>query len=142
MNRVMIRLLSLSLLLTVAIAAPAAAKAPIVGVGDQHATMFADPSFQSLGVKHSRYVLAWDWYRNPGDVQYTDDWMLAAQAHGVSPLVAFNRNWRSNGHRKLPSLTLYRKSFRLLGLERGQSHQPADLAQPPHGRPLLQRAAP
>jgi Glycosyl hydrolase catalytic core len=114
MNRVMIRLLSLSLLLTVAIAAPAAAKAPIVGVGDQHATMFADPSFQKLGVRHSRYVLAWDWYRNPGDVQYTDDWMLAAQAAGVSPLVAFNRNWMAaNGHRKLPSLSLYRKSFRL-----------------------------
>jgi hypothetical protein len=110
----MIRLLSLSLLLTVAIAAPAAAKAPIVGLGDQHATMFADPSFQKLGVKHSRYVLAWDWYRNPNDVQYTDDWMLAAQAHGVRPLVAFNRNWlAANGHRKLPSLGLYRKSFRL-----------------------------
>ena len=40
--------------------------------------------------------------------------MQAAQAAGVRPLVAFNRNWRSNGHRKLPSLTLYRKSFRLL----------------------------
>ena len=96
MNRVMIRLLSLSLLLTVAIAAPAAAKSPIVGVGDQHATMFADPSFQQLGVRHSRYVLAWDWYRNPGDVQYTHDWMLAAQASGISPLVAFNRNWAAD----------------------------------------------
>jgi hypothetical protein len=114
MNRVMIRLLSLSLLLTVALAAPAAAKAPIVGVGDQHATMFADPSFQKLGVKHSRYVLNWDWYRSPGDVQYTHDWMNAAQASGVRPLVAFNRNWlAANGHRKLPSLSLYRKSFRL-----------------------------
>jgi hypothetical protein len=113
MNRVMIRLLSLSLLLTVAIAAPAAAKAPIVGVGDQHATMFADPSFQKLGVRHSRYVLAWDWYRTAGDIAVTDAWMNAAQAAGISPLVAFNRNWRSNGHRKLPSLTLYRKSFRL-----------------------------
>ena len=68
MNRVMIRLLSLSLLLTLALAAPAAAKAPIVGVGDQHATMFSDPSFQKLGVKHSRYVLAWDWYRHPWTV--------------------------------------------------------------------------
>lgn len=113
MNRVMIRLLSLSLLLTVALAAPAAAKAPIVGVGDQHAAMFADPSFQKLGVRHSRYVLNWDWYRSPGDIQVTDEWMNAAQAAGVRPLVAFNRNWRSNGHRKLPSLTLYRKSFRL-----------------------------
>jgi hypothetical protein len=114
MKTVMIRLLSLSLLLTFAIAAPAAAKAPIVAVGDQNPAMFADSSFQKLGVKHSRYVLNWDWYRSPGDVQYTHDWMNAAQASGVRPLVAFNRNWlAANGHRKLPSLSLYRKSFRL-----------------------------
>jgi hypothetical protein len=40
--------------------------------------------------------------------------MAAAQANGVRPLVAFNRNWRANGHRKLPSVSLYRKSFRLV----------------------------
>jgi hypothetical protein len=115
MNRVMIRLLSLSLLLTVALAAPAAAKAPIVGVGDQHATMFSDPSFQKLGVKHSRYVLAWDWYRHPWMVGELDSWMAAAQANGIRPLVAFNRNWDApNGHRKAPSVSAYRKSFRLV----------------------------
>jgi hypothetical protein len=115
MNRVMIRLLSLSLLLTVAIAAPAAAKAPIVGLGDQHATMFADPSFQKLGVKHSRYVLAWDWYRHPWMVGEFDAWMAAAQANGVRPLVAFGRNLGAkNGHRKAPSLSAYRNSFRLV----------------------------
>ena len=115
MNSVMIRLLSLSLLLTVALAAPAAAKAPIVGVGDQHATMFADPAFKKLGVKHSRYVLSWDWYRIPWMVAEFDSWMNAARADGVRPLIAFNRNWFApNGHRKLPSLSLYRKSFRLV----------------------------
>jgi hypothetical protein len=114
MNRVMIRLLSLSLLLTFAIAAPAAARAPIVGVGDQNPAMFSDPSFQKLGVKHSRLALEWDWYRSPATIATLDTWMAGAQANGVRPLIAFNRNWRSNGHRKLPSLTLYRKSFRLL----------------------------
>lgn len=114
MNRVMIRLLSLSLLLTVAIAAPAAAKAPIVGVGDQHATMFSDPSFQKLGVRHSRYVLAWDWYRHPWMVAELDAWMNAAQASGVRPLVAFGRSDAPNGHRKAPSLAAYRNSFRLV----------------------------
>ena len=69
---------------------------------------------QKLGVKHSRLALAWDWYRDPHTVYQTDVWMQAAQAAGVQPLVAFNRNWRSNGHRKLPSMTLYRKSFRLV----------------------------
>jgi hypothetical protein len=114
MNRVMIRLLSLSLLLTVALAAPAAAKAPIVGVGDQHATMFADKNFQKLGVKHSRFVLAWDWYKHPDLRAYTDQWMAAAQTAGIRPMVAFGVNWGTkNGHRKPPSIAAYRKSFRL-----------------------------
>jgi Glycosyl hydrolase catalytic core len=112
---VMIRSLSLTLLLTVALAAPAAAKSPIVGVGDQNASMFSDPNFQKLGVKHSRLVLAWDWHRHPDLVYSTDQWMAAAQAAGVRPLVAFNVNWATkNGHRKPPSIAAYRKSFRLL----------------------------
>jgi hypothetical protein len=115
MTPVMIRLLSLSLLLTLALAAPAAAKKPIVGVGDQSPKMFSDPNFQKLGVKHSRLVLAWDWYKHPWMIESTDAWMAAAQAAGVRPLVAFNVNWATkNGHRKPPSMFEYRKSFRLV----------------------------
>jgi hypothetical protein len=114
MNPKMIRLLSLSLLLSLALAVPASAKTAIIGVGDQDAKMFSAPAFQKLGVKHSRLALAWDWYRDPHTVYLTDLWMEHAQAAGVQPLVAFNRNWRSNGHRKLPSLSLYRKSFKLV----------------------------
>ncbi len=115
MTQVMIRLLSLSLLLTLALAAPAAAKKPIVGVGDQNPKMFSDPNFQKLGVKHSRLVLAWDWYKTQWMIDSTDAWMAAAQAAGVRPLVAFNVNWATkNGHRKPPSISEYRKSFRLV----------------------------
>ena len=114
MNPVMIRLLSLSLLLALALAAPAAAKKPIVGIGDQSPNMFTAPAFGKLGVKHSRLVLPWDWYRDQYTTDQTDLWMHRAQAAGVRPLVAFGRNWRKNGHRKLPSLRLYRKSFRLV----------------------------
>ena len=115
MTTVMIRRLSLSLLVFFLLAAPASAKSPIiVGVGDQSADMFTAPAFQKLGVRHSRLALAWDWYRDPHTIYLTDVWMEQARAAGVQPLVAFNRNWRSNGHRKLPSLTLYRKSFRLV----------------------------
>src|SRR5215216_758100 len=110
MKPLMIRLLSLSLLLSQALAAPASAQAPIIGIGDQSASMFSASAFQKLGVKHSRLALEWDWYRNPHTVYQTDLWMQSAQAAGVRPLVAFNRNWRSNGHRKLPSMSLYRKS--------------------------------
>lgn len=113
MNSVMIRSLSLSLLLLVALAAPAAAKSPIVGVGDQSSAMFSDPNFEKLGVKHSRLVLAWDWYKHPNLVHNTDTWMTAAQAAGVQPLVAFNVNWATRGgHRKPPSISAYLKSFR------------------------------
>jgi hypothetical protein len=110
----MTRLLSLSLLLTLALAVPAAAK-PIVGVGDQSPSMFSDPSFQKLGVKHSRLVLAWDWYKHPYLVSSADAWMAAARTAGVKPLVAFNVNWSTkNGYRKPPSIGQYRKSFRLV----------------------------
>src|SRR5919106_1396581 len=114
MKTSMIRLLPLTLLLSLALAAPASAKPPIVGVGDQSASMFGSPAFQKLGIKHSRLALAWDWYRDPHTVYQTDLWMENARAAGVRPLVAFNRNWRSNGHRRLPSLSAYRKSFRLV----------------------------
>ena len=91
----MIRHLSLSLLVFLALAAPAAAKAPVVGIGDQHPHMFSDPAFLRLGVKHSRLLLSWDWYRDPATVAQTDAWMAAARAADVTPLIAFNRNWRA-----------------------------------------------
>ena len=112
-REMMIRQLSLSLLVLLALAAPAAARAPVVGIGDQHPHMFSDPDFLRLGVTHSRLLLSWDWYRDPATVAQTDQWIAAARAAGVRPLIAFNRNWHASGQRKLPSLTLYKKSFRL-----------------------------
>jgi polysaccharide biosynthesis protein PslG len=108
----MIRRLCFTLLAFLVLAAPAAAKAPAVGIGDQHPEMFADPAFTTLGVKHTRYLIAWDWYRDAHDVWATDVWMNAARKAGVRPLVAFTRNWRPSGQFKLPALKLYRKSFR------------------------------
>jgi hypothetical protein len=108
----MIRQLSLTLLVLLVLAAPAAAR-PVVGIGDQHPHMFSDPDFVRLGVTNSRFQLAWDWYRDPAAIAETDAWIAAARTAGVKPMVAFNRTWRSGGERKLPSLTLYKKSFRL-----------------------------
>ena len=109
----MIRHLCLTLLAFLVLAAPAAAQAPAVGIGDQHPEMFSDPAFRALGVKHSRYVLEWDWYRTRRSRAATDWWMSSARGAGVTPFVAFSRNWRPSGQRRLPSLRLYRKSFRL-----------------------------
>jgi hypothetical protein len=113
MERVMIRLLCLCLLVSATLAAPAAAKAPVVGLGDQDPETFSDPDFARLGITHTRLVLQWDWYGDPHAQAQTDTWIAAAERAGVKPLIAFSRNWRANGNRKLPSMFQYRKGFRL-----------------------------
>jgi hypothetical protein len=105
------RLTSLCLLAFVLTASPAAART-VIGIGDQDPAMFADPAFQALDVKHSRLTLAWDWNKEPHTVALTDQWMEAARAAGVRPLIAFNRNWRKGGEKVLPSMRAYRRSFR------------------------------
>lgn len=121
----MIRRLSLTLLACLLLAAPAtaSAKAPVVGLGDQHPEMFSDPAFRSLGLTHSRYVLEWDWYRSKRKIAAMDWWMNAAGYAGVDPLIAFGRDWRPSGQFKLPSLKDYRKSFRLFRARYPQVHE-------------------
>ena len=105
--------LVLPLALGLALASPAAAKAPRIGIGDQNVQMFSDPAFAALGVDYSRLALAWDWHEDGYTLARTDQWMAAARAAGVRPLIAFNRNWSAGGHRRLPSLAAYGRSFRL-----------------------------
>jgi polysaccharide biosynthesis protein PslG len=105
------RLTSLCLFALLLLASPAAAR-PVVGIGDQDAAMFSDPAFRVLDVKHSRLTLAWDWNKDPYTIALTDQWMAAARAAGVRPLIAFNRNWRKGGEKVLPSMRAYRRSFR------------------------------
>jgi hypothetical protein len=96
-------------------AVPAAASAkPLIGLGDQHAETFSDPRFTSLGLKTTRFTLSWDWYKDDFLTGQFDAWVKGAQAAGVKPLVAFNRNWRKNGDRYLPTKFAYLKSFRLI----------------------------
>ena len=106
------RVIPLVLLFLLAAAAPAAARAPLVGIGDQNPSMFSDKAFRALGVRYSRLALAWDWYKDPYTLARTDQWMAAARAAGVRPLIAFNRNWRRGGERFMPSRSAYLKSFR------------------------------
>jgi hypothetical protein len=106
------RVIPLVLLFLLAAAAPASAHAPLVGIGDQNASMFSDKAFRALGVRYSRLALAWDWYKDPSTLAKTDQWMAAARAAGVRPLIAFNRNWRRGGERFLPSRSAYLRSFR------------------------------
>ena len=76
-----------------ALAAPApklAVNDPVIGVGEQTPGVFADPFFTRLGVRHVRYVVAWDALRKPLDRAEVDRWMAAAEAARVRVLLAFN----------------------------------------------------
>jgi hypothetical protein len=95
--------------------APAAAAArPVVGIGDQNSTSYQDPAMHKLPLKTARLALAWDWYKDQYTLTLTDQWIAAVRAAKMRPLITFNRNWRRNGNRHVPSLKSYKHSFRLL----------------------------
>jgi hypothetical protein len=94
-------------LLALAIPAKAFA-APIVGISENQPAMFADPLFHSLGVKHTRVVVAWDVIQVGGfDLTRVTQYLDAAQTKGVEPLVAFEH---SRGDASRCNQTRYRKT--------------------------------
>jgi hypothetical protein len=111
MRRAVPLLLALACLLAV----PASASARFaVGLGDQHAATYGLDRVQALHLKAARYVVNWDWYRDPVRVALTDQWMASVRAAGLRPLISFNRNWAPSGLHRLPSIPQYLRSFALL----------------------------
>ena len=45
---------------TLALAAPAAKAAPLVGIGEQNPSMFSDPRWRALGLKDVRVIAGYD----------------------------------------------------------------------------------
>ena len=78
----------------------------MLGIGDQHTSMFDDPLFGWLGMKTARLVVPW----NAATSEHTRAWLAAAEAAGVEPVVAFGRHWGHGGDRQLPSLSAYRSA--------------------------------
>jgi hypothetical protein len=94
------------------LAAPSAGSAaPRVGIGDQQAQMFSDPRFKQLKLRLARVVVPWDWHKRALDRERVTYWLGAAQAAGVTPLVAFEHSRLRP--RQLPSTTAYQTSVRL-----------------------------
>jgi hypothetical protein len=87
-------------------AAPAVSSAdPIIGIGDQQATMFASPLFQDLDVPIVRYIAPYDAMNTGVDARNADAFITAAQASGAKVLVAF---YHSRVHpEKMPSKAAY-----------------------------------
>jgi hypothetical protein len=113
------KMLPLALLATLVLVPSAEAKYR-VGVGDQNAAMFDSARWQSLKLKRTRYMVPWNWNKDPGQAAEVTAHMNRARAARQQVLVAFTAPWscwngtrysRSRGCRA-PSANAYRSSFR------------------------------
>jgi len=91
-------------------ATPRRAPAREVGIGDQNAAMFAAPLFRRLHVPIARRVFPWDVMRIPSERALADQWLAAARAAGVEPLVTFGASRVKPA--TLPSVAAFRAMFR------------------------------
>lgn len=65
-----------------------ASKLPAIGISDQQARTFNDPHFQVLKLSYARLVAPWNAiFTEP---ERLDEWLQAARAHHVRPLITFH----------------------------------------------------
>jgi hypothetical protein len=95
------RLAMLLVLLLAALAAAAPARALTIGIADQKPDMFSDARFQASGIKYARRAVAWDVLTSPTQTAVLDQWLAAARAAKVNPLISFTHS--SVDRRLLPS---------------------------------------
>jgi hypothetical protein len=97
-------------------AAPEKSDAAVhVGIGDQDASMFTDPLFTDLGINKARYFPSWNVAFKKEEAGWLDQWLDAAGAAGVEPLISFNVNLGSGcptRRCKLPTVRQYTTAFK------------------------------
>jgi len=98
-----LRLVALLTVVAAAAAAPVAQARPLIGVADQKPSMFADPRFVDLGIRHARLNVPWDVLQDPTTLMNTDVWMFSAKGHGVAPLITIDRSRRPGLQSRSPS---------------------------------------
>jgi hypothetical protein len=110
-------LLALSVVAAASVSATAASKGQArlagtvpFGVGDQDPAMLTDPRFTWLGIRSARLTVPWDATRHHGDLMAAEQWLNAARAAGVEPLVAFNQSTKHEN--LLPSVSSYAGAVR------------------------------
>lgn len=95
------------------LASPAASSAAIVGIGDQKPETFTAPLFRDLKVKRTRYFTPWNSIFT--EAPRLKAWIVAAQAAGAEPLIAFEKarsmKCPSRGC-KPPSVRSYTRAFK------------------------------
>jgi hypothetical protein len=97
----------------VALAAPASAHAaePLVGIGEQHPTIFADPWWRALEAHRVRYVVAWDALRFDWSRAEVDSYMAAAHAADANVLLGFGHSRVPSRVRRLPTPRQFQREF-------------------------------
>jgi hypothetical protein len=109
------RALLLTLLAALALASPAAAAPPLIGIGEQKPGMFEDPRFVALGLREARYITPWDVLHDKRQLERLDEWMTAARASGARVLLGFDRSLRSRRLRNtVPKAVRFAREFRRL----------------------------
>ncbi|HEY3190177.1 MAG TPA: hypothetical protein VGJ70_21975 [Solirubrobacteraceae bacterium] len=98
-----------------ALPAPVHAQGPPVriGIGDQKTEMFTDPRFEELGIRLARITVPWDALETDWQRQELDDWMNAARAAHVAPLITFSHSRLLGQRRVLPTPGRFAYEFSL-----------------------------
>jgi hypothetical protein len=113
-------ILPLAALLTALIAVPTAQAKPRVGMSEQSPAMFDQANWQKLKLKRVRYILPWDYYKQPHDQAEVSHFMNTARAYRQEVLVTFSarRGCFSNGRYskrkacRAPSKRAYQRAVR------------------------------
>ncbi|MCW3010603.1 MAG: hypothetical protein JWO90_1007 [Solirubrobacterales bacterium] len=102
------RLAALLALLVLGALAPAAQAKPLLGFADQKPSMFSDPRFLDLGLKHARVNVPWDVLQEPTTLANLDAWMIGATIARVTPLLTIDRSRRAGMQSRNPTAgTIY-----------------------------------
>ena len=85
-----------------------------VGIADQKSSMFTDPRFLQLGLKTARRSIAWDTFLpgNEWQVPEVDQWLQAARAAGVKPLITFARSREASKIHLIPTRAQWLGGFK------------------------------
>jgi len=113
MRRLLCAAIAAASLLALPSAASAAAPL-VVGIGEQHSSMFASPAWQQLGSPDVRYIVAWDALDSRWQRDETDAYMAAAENAGARVLLGFShsRSRFKRVRKSLPSPRRFRRVFK------------------------------
>ncbi|MDA0184683.1 glycosyl hydrolase [Solirubrobacter phytolaccae] len=100
-----------------AMCAPASANYR-VGLSEQNAAVFSQPAWQALKLKRIRYIIPWDYAKDPGQKAEADTFLNAARAANQDVLLMFTarrgcwngRTYSKSSACKAPSTSAYKKA--------------------------------